>query len=93
MLLLGRENGESWARVSRVRVSKLWEPNSTVKESMQRATSERTVMMRVELIVEDGIVRDRFSSFSFFFPGGPREKRTGKKREERLNGNSTRAFI
>jgi len=54
MLPLGRENGESWAKVSRVRVSKmLWEPNTTVKESVQRATRERIVMM-----LEDGIVRN-----------------------------------
>jgi hypothetical protein len=45
--------------VSRVRVSKLWEANRTVKERMQRATSERIVMMRVGLIIEAGIVRIR----------------------------------
>src|SRR6266705_2374704 len=48
--------------VSRVRVSKMfWEPNTTVKESVQRAASERTVMM-----LEDVIVRVRFSLFFFF---------------------------
>jgi len=81
MLLLGSENGESWAKVSRVRVSKkLWEPNTTVKERVQRATSERIVMMRVGLIIEDGIVRVRF-----FFPRGPREKGTKRKEAKRCS--------
>ena len=34
---------------------------------MQRATSEKTVMMRVGLIIEAGIVRVRFSLFSVLF--------------------------
>jgi hypothetical protein len=86
MLPLGRENGESWAKVSRVRVSKmLWEPNTTVKERVQRATSERIVMMRVGLVMEAGIVRIRFSLFFLVYwtsSGG----RNGEKRVGPLSG-------
>lgn len=79
MLLLWRENGKSWAEVSRVRVSKrLWVPNTTEKESVQRATSERIVMMRVGLVIEDGIVRVRFS-----LPGGPRDERKETRRKKK----------
>jgi hypothetical protein len=45
-----------------------------VKESVQRATSERIVMM-----LEEGIVSVRFFLFSFFFSGCPRERGTKKK--------------
>jgi hypothetical protein len=53
---------------------------------MERATSERIVKMRVELIIDEGIVRIRFT---FLSPGGPREKRTEKRGEEMLSGVST----
>jgi hypothetical protein len=93
-LLLGRGNGESWTWVSRVRVSRLlWEPNRTVKEIMQRATSEKTVMMRVGLIIEAGIVRIRFSLFFVLFTWRPWAKGTERKGCESLSGLSTRAFI
>lgn len=53
----------------------LGEPNTTEKERVQRTASERIVMM-----LEDGIVRIRFSLFSFLFSGGPRERGTKEKR-------------
>ena len=55
MFEFGREN--RWAKVSWERVStELALPKTTVKERAERARSERTVMMRVGLIAELGIV-------------------------------------
>ncbi len=84
MLCLGSKKRESLAKVSRVsaRVSRmlLLEPYTTVRDRTQRATSERSVTMRVGLvIIEDGIVRIRFSLFFLSFLEGPREKGTKKR--------------
>ena len=78
MLFLANENRESWAKVSLVRVYKmLWVPKTMEKESAERATSEMIVMMRIVLIIEDGIVRNRLS-FLDVFEEKEREK-TGRK--------------
>jgi hypothetical protein len=50
----------------------------TVKERVQRATSERIVVMRVGLITEDGIVRYRFSFFLFSRRSSERKERKKK---------------
>jgi hypothetical protein len=84
MLFSGSKKRESSAKVSRVsvRVSRmLLEPNTMVRDSAQRATSEKSVVMRVGLvIIEDGIVRTRFSLFFFLFLKALERKERKKKR-------------
>lgn len=48
------------------------------KESAERATSEMIVMMRIGLIIEDGIVRKRFA-FLDVLERKEREKKGGKR--------------